>query len=296
MDAQNVQPWRQASVKASTQHGLITTGQLAACGIGRSGIEKGVAAGRLWRVHRGVFAVGHPAITRERRWLAAVLAGGEDAVLSHRPAGVLWRIYRGELARVEVTVPRRGTRSRPGIIFHASPLPADEVDVVDDIPLTSPSRTAVDLAHELDDPDRIHGMLRQLQYRSLFDLSSLRAANARRPSALLGEQLEDLSPTESPLEDAFRTKVIRRHGLPEPDYQAKIRGKRVDFRWAAARLTVEVYGNHHVNPAMLQTDAARDNDLGLAGDLVLRYLPADVHRRHARIAAQIREAIRTRHV
>jgi very-short-patch-repair endonuclease len=295
MDASSVQRWRMASEKAATQNGLITAPQLHGCGIGRSGIEKGVASGRLWRVHVGVYAVGHAAMSRERRWHAAVLAGGDGAVLSHRPAGILWRIYRGELARVEVTISRRGTRRRPGIVFHASPLPEDEVDVRQDIPVTSPSRTAVDLAHALDDPDRVHGMLREMQYRGLFDLDALEAANLRRPNAILTQVVADLSPTESPLEDAFRRKVIRRYELPEPEYQGRTEAGRVDFRWTKARLTVEVYGNHHVNPAMLQTDASRDNVLGLGGDLVLRYLPADIHRRHAQTAAQIRQALE-RHV
>lgn len=294
MDASGVQRWRSVAEKAATQHGVITSAQLHECGVGRSGIEKGVRSGRLWRVHVGVYAVGHPSLTREARWHAAVLACPGGA-LSHRPAGNAFRFYRGELARVEVTVPTGGTHRRPGILIHTSALPGDEVTEWEGIPITSPSRTVVDLAHEIDDPDRIHGMLREMQYRKRYDLEKLKRANARRPSALLGEILEDLSPTESPLEDAFRSKVIRRHAVREPDYQAKVEGMRVDFRWVEERLTVEVYGNHHVNPSMLQTDAARDNVLGLGGDLVLRYMPADLHRRHARTAAQIKQAL-NRHV
>ena len=294
MDVLDVQPWRAAAAVAARQHGLATTAQLRACGVGRGAVEKAVARGRLWRVHRGVYAVGHPSLSREGRWHAAVLAcpGG---VLSHRPAAVAWRVYRGEFGRVEVTVPVRGTHRRPGIIIHSSPLPEDEITEWEGIPITTPARTAVDLAHELRDHDAIHGVLRQLQYRGLFDAEEL-AAGQRAPAERAPHQvLHDLRPTESPLEDAFRSKVIRRHRVPEPDAQARIEGMRVDFRWTAARLTVEIYGNHHVNPAMLQTDAARDNVLGLAGDLVLRYMPADIHRRHARTAAQILRALETRH-
>ena len=88
---------------------------------------------------------------------------------------------------------------------------------------------------------------------------------------------------ESPLEDAFLTKVIRRYRIPAPDFQARIEGMRVDFRWTAARLTVEVYGNHHVNPSMLQTDAARDNVLGLGDQTGARHAPRIVHPGDARV-------------
>ncbi len=290
MGVKDVERWRSVAERAASQHGLITTAQLRACGVGKTSIERAVSAGRLWRVHRAVYAVGHPALTREAKWHAAVLAC-PGSVLSHRPAGVAFRVHRGEFARVEVTVPTGGTHRRPGVLIHTSPLPADEITTWEGIPITSPSRTAVDLAHELDDPDRVHGMLRQLQYRGLFNLAQLESANARRPCAVLTEVLNDLSPTDSPLEDAFRRKVVRRYRIREPDYQAKVAGMRVDLRWVAERLTVEVYGNHHVNPSMLQTDAARDNILGLEGDLVLRYMPADIHRRHARTAAQIQRAL-----
>ena len=206
MDVSGVQPWRRAAEVAARQHGIVTTSDLAACGIGRSGIEKGVKAGRLWRVHVGVYALGHPLLGREGRWHAAVVAC-RDGVLSHRPAGVAWRVYRGELSRVEVTVPRRGTYRRPGVLIHTiSTRPQDEITEWNGIPITTPSRTAVDLAHELRDHDLIHGMLRQLQYRRFFDAEKVAAANARRPNAVLTQVLADLRPTESPLEDAFRTR------------------------------------------------------------------------------------------
>ena len=285
--------WREVAATAATQHGVITTRQLRACGIAASSIQHAKRTGRLWPIHRGVYAVGQPALSREGRWGAAVLACAGSA-LSHRPAGVARRIYRGEIARVEVTVPTRGTHRRPGILIHSSPLPEDEVELHAGIRMTTPARTAVDLAHVLADHDRVHGMLREMQYRRLFDREALERANARRPSAILSLALADLRPTRSPLEDAFLTKVIRRHRLPEPECQAPMEGMHVDFRWASARLTVEVHGHNHVNPAMLRADALRDNALGLGGELVLRYLPADVHRHHRRTAEQIRRALAER--
>lgn len=293
MGSEHVERWRKVAEIAGRQHGVITTRQLKACGIVKGSIQKAKDSGRLWPLHRGVWAVGHAALSREGRWHAAVLASG--GALSHRSAGNVWRCYRWEPARIEVTVATGGTHSRPGILIHSSPLPEAEVIEWKGMLVTTPARTAVDLAHALTDEDRIHEMLREMQYRGLFDREAIERANLRRPSAVLTRVLTDLRPTRSPLEDAFKSKVIRRYGIPEPDHQGGVRGKRVDFRWTAARLTVEVYGNHHVNPSMLQTDAARDNDLGLAGELVLRYMPADIHRRHQRTAAQILEALHGRH-
>jgi predicted transcriptional regulator of viral defense system len=75
---------------ASVQHGVVTRGDLASLGFGRRQIERRAADGRLVRVHQGVYAVGHAALSREGRWMAAVLACGEGAVLSHRSAAVCW--------------------------------------------------------------------------------------------------------------------------------------------------------------------------------------------------------------
>ncbi len=74
---------------AQRQHGVVTLAQLAAVGIGPSGTRNRVAAGRLHRVHRGVFAVGHALLPGRGHWMAAVLACGPDAVLSHRSAAAL---------------------------------------------------------------------------------------------------------------------------------------------------------------------------------------------------------------
>ena len=120
------------------------------------------------------------------------------------------------------------------------------------------------MAHELDDPADVQWMLRQPQYRRLYDLSALELSLARRPHRVLNELLRDLAPTASPLETAFLTKVIRRHGLPEPECQVKLEGFTVDFYWPEYRLIVEVDGHNHALPAMQQADAVRDNRLLLA--------------------------------
>lgn len=280
---------------ARDQHGRITTAQLAACGIGKSGIERGVRAGRLHRVHHGVFALGHVAPDRLGDWHAATLAGGPDATLSVRCAATLMQIRDGVGPRIDVTIPPGSHRSRPGIEFHRARLLDVERGTWEGIPVTSPARTMVDLAHFLKDEDDVEWALRQLQFRGLFDRTALEISNVRRPSRVLTRFLDDLPRTASRLEVAFMSKVARRHRLPALECQAKVEGFTVDFFWPEARLVVEVDGRGHDQPSMRAADAARDNILHLAGHLVLRYRSADIHRRHERTAGQILQAWRKRH-
>jgi very-short-patch-repair endonuclease len=297
MGASLVARWRAVAEIAARQHGLVSTRQLHASGVGKGSIEKAHRSGRLWRIHRGVYAVGHPALSQEGKWLAAVLACGSGAALSHRSAASLWQIRSAELARVEVTVPREGTYRRPGTLIHTSPLPPGEVVHKRDIPVTSPARTAVDLAHALHDPDQVHRLLREMQFRRLFDTTALEVANHRRPSAVLSLTVADLRPTRSPHEDAFKSKVLRRYRIPDPEYNRLVQGFTVDCHWPRARLVVEIDGNNHINPAMLQADAFRNNVLQAAGVMVLHYTRTDIDRRHAQVAAQVLAALesRTRH-
>src|SRR3954452_22323676 len=141
---------RRVAAVAACQHGLITTHQLADLGIDRPGVWRRIRAGRLHRLHRGVFAVGHERISRRGRWLAAVLACGPGAVLSHRSAAALWGI-RPSRGLSEITVRSVGGRSnRPGILVHATrPLPPEATPRHDAIPLTSPARTVDDLRRVL---------------------------------------------------------------------------------------------------------------------------------------------------
>ncbi len=279
---------------AATQNGRITSRQLRARGFGNSSIESAVRLGHLHRVHRGVYAVGHVAPSPLGDWHAAVLAGGPGAVLSHRSAATLLRIRDGVGPRIDVTVPAGG-HARAGIAFHRSKLEPWEVTEVSHIPTTSPARTLVDLAHALDDPDAVEWAAREMQFRRLFDRRLLELANHRWPDRTVTRILESLAPTGSRLEVAFLSRVVRRHRLPEPQSQVRLEGFRVDFFWPQARLVVEVDGKAHDEPAMRQADAVRDNVLQLAGYVVLRYRWADVHRRDAQTARQIRRALADSH-
>jgi very-short-patch-repair endonuclease len=282
--------WLAVAEVARGQRGLITVAQLRACGISHSSIEKAVRSGRLHRLHQGVYAVGHRALVREDHWLAAVLACGADAVLSHRCAATGWGIRDGVGPLIDVTI-RSGGRRRPGITIHRCRLEPYELARHLDIPITSPARTMVDLAHELEDPDDVAWALRELQFRRLFDRTAVELSNRRRPNAVLTRLLADLPQVRSRLELAFLSRVVRRHGLPEPECQAAVEGFHVDFLWPNARLVVETDGSEHDFPSMRATDTARDAILQGAGHHVLRYRWSDVHRHDRRTARQILAAI-----
>jgi uncharacterized protein DUF559 len=105
-------------------------------------------------------------------------------------------------------------------------------------------------------------------------LPALELANRRRPSRRLTSVIDDLLPTDTPLEGLFVRAVIRRYDIPEPLCQRKVEGFRVDFHWPAARLVVETDGSQHADPLRMQADHIRDNVLQVAGELVLRYTKA----------------------
>ena len=164
---------------AERQHGIVARLQLLALGVGRGAIDHRLACGRLHLVHPGVYAVGHRVLSKAAWWMAAVLASGDGAVLSHRAAGARWGLRQSSGQRIEVTVPRR-RYSRPGIQPHVAQLPADEVTVVEGIPVTTPPRTLLDLAAVLP----LHALRRSVNEAEVLRLSdplSLADLLARHP-------------------------------------------------------------------------------------------------------------------
>ena len=164
---------------AGRQHGMVGRAQLLALGVGRGAIDHRLACGRLHLVHPGVYAVGHRVVSTEGRWMAAVLASGRTAVLSHRSAGARWGLRSNTRPRIEVTVPRR-RYARPGIQPHVAQLPADEITVVEGIPVTTPPRTLLDLAAVLA-PHTLRRAVDEAEMLRLSDSLSLADLVARHP-------------------------------------------------------------------------------------------------------------------
>ena len=270
---------------ATRQYGLVASHQL---GLGKAAVTRRVGAGRLHVVHKGVYAVGHLGLGREGRWLAAVLACGEGAALSHRSAAALWGIRDWELRRPEVTA--RTVKRHAGIASHRGRLLDADRALHLRIPVTSPSRTLVDLAHLLDEDDLVRA-LREAMWRRLYDRPALDDALARRPSVKLQRLLNAVDVTQSELEDRFLW-VCDRHRLPKPRTQHRIGARTYDFAWPEQRVVVETDGwRAHGTPHAFQADRTSSNALQLAGWLVLRFTREDLTRRARRVARDVRTAL-----
>jgi predicted transcriptional regulator of viral defense system len=132
------------------QHGVVTRAALLELGFGSRSIEHRVASGRLYLISPGVYAVGRPELTPRGRWMAAVLACGDNAVLSHRSAAELWGIGYEEPGRIDVSIRRKSKITRKGIKVRARPsLGASSFVIRFGIPVTHPIQTLIDLATEL---------------------------------------------------------------------------------------------------------------------------------------------------
>jgi very-short-patch-repair endonuclease len=289
---------------AERQYGVAARRQLERGGVTPKMIERRVASGQLVRLHRGVYALGHRHLRREAFWLAAVLAAGEGAALSHRDAAALHGLLApGGHRRVEVTTPRRTTSSDGIRVHRSSSLDASEVTTCHGIPVTSVARTLVDLAGTVS-AERLKKALEEAERANALDLEALErslAKTARRHGPghrTLSEALAQLRAhgaifTRSELEDRFLSLVVRRHALSTPVMNAWIGDMEVDALWREQRVVAELdgYASHFTRHAF-QRDRERSNDLQAKGYHVLRFTYADVTRTPARTAARIAEALR----
>lgn len=280
---------------ATRQHGVISRRQILALGLDPSFIERNVAARRLHRLHRGVYAVGHTRLTQRSYWLAAILACGESSFLSHRSAAALWCIAFLELGRIDVMTPGRGGRSRPGIATRRTRnLPPDERTEIDGIPVTTVPRTLLDLA-AIASPTQLRKAVAEADRLELLDVPSLtslcdsrsgcQGTAALRRIAL--EQRGPMSVTKSPPETDFLAACISR-GLPTPAVNVPLAGYEADFLWRDARLVVEIDSRgYHRSWAEQEHDRAKDADLQEAGLIVLRYSRNTLLAEEDRVFAQI---------
>ncbi len=260
---------------AERQHGVVTSAQLSGAGIDRDGIAWRVRTGRLHRLYRGVYAVGHRSLSWRGRWLAAVLAAGDGAVLSHASAAALWEYLRPLPGPVHVTVAAAVRRkSRPGLRIHRSrTLAPHHVTRRHGIAVTTPARTIEDIRGELDDR---------------------RVRRALRQAELAGHRVPHLSATKrtrSDLELLFLT-LCDEHGLPRPLVNHRVAGRLVDFFWPTQRLAVETDSwNYHRGSVAFEDDHARDLALRARGIAVRRYTGDQLEAAPEAVAADLREAL-----
>jgi len=265
-------------------------------GIGARAIQHRIAAGRLHRVHLGVYAVGHRALTANGHRMAAVLGCGPDAVLSHRDAAALWGLRRCGRIRTDVTVPRPAARSRPGIDVHrVKRLDPDDSTTRDGITVTTVARTLLDLADVLRASD-VQRAFEEAERQRLLDLSSLDALFARSRGRhglkTVRAILSDLGPvgeTRSDLEAAF-LRFCNDHGIAPPQCNVLVRGFVVDALWPEQRLIVELdgYAFHGTTRAAFERDRARDADLQGDGYRVARVTWRRLHDEPRALATSLR--------
>lgn len=287
---------------AARQHGVVARRQLAAAGLTRSMLKSRVASGQLLRLHRGVYAVGHDRLRREGWWMAAVLAVGPGAVLSHRDAAALHGLRPpGDHVRWEVTTSGRAASSDRIRVFRTRTLDAEDVATVDGIAVTSVARTLVDLAGSVP-RGQLAKALNEAERQGVFDLTAVEAAMARtarrngRGHAAMRRALAELRAigtpvTRSELEDRFLI-LLDDHRLPRPATNYGIEGMEVDACWPQRGLVVELDGwDAHATRRAFQQDRERSNDLTGAGWTVLRFTWADVTRRSDETAARVATAL-----
>jgi very-short-patch-repair endonuclease len=276
---------------AREQHGIVTTGQLLAAGLTSAAISKRVRSGKLYRVHQGVYSVGHDGLSEEELWMAAVLACGSGAVLSHGSAAVHWGLLRPLEGPIDVTVPtHNGRKRRRGVRIHRCPglggapfptsgsekRPPGLVTVRRRIPVTTVARTLEDLQRSELRPSLVRRAIRQAEF-------------LRLP---IGEIETD--GTRSDLERDF-LRLCRRYHVPRPEVNVPIGRVTVDFLWRHECLIVETdsYATHGGTIAF-EDDRARDMYLRRLGYVVHHFSERQLELEPAAVAEDVARALSSR--
>jgi len=286
---------RELAQLAERQHGALSRAQLIAAGLGPRTIRRRVEAARLHLVHRGVYAFGGEKLSRRGRWMAAVLACGEGALLSHRSGAALWGLARSHDGPVEISSPTG--RGRQGIAVHEAGVRREERAVVAGIPVTSVARTLFDLAEVLDEVE-LERTFEEADRLRLLDMRSIEKVcawghgrHALRPIRSLIDEAREPSWTRSDLEDRFQ-RLCRKHDLPPAQTNVSVLGYEADAYWPRAKLVVEVDGwSFHHHRAAFEHDRARDAAMQVAGYRVIRVTHRRLVREPETIAAQIRDLL-----
>ncbi len=273
---------------AARQHGLVTRNQLRSIGMSPGAIGHWASTGRLHRVHLGVFAVGHRALSDRARLLAAVMACGSGAALSHIHAALLWDLLppwrEVELTPTHVTVPRGSGRGRrPGIVIHRAALPATELRALDRIPICSAARTVLDCAEASSarDFERLVDQAITGDRVTRLELDAMASAHRTRRGAAAIRRLLDAaerfdSVTDSELEEEF-IRVVRGAGLPIPALGQRLAGMKVDAMWRAERVVAELDGYRwHRTRFRQDADRQREARVRQLGWIPLRYSATQV--------------------
>ena len=286
---------------AKRQHGVVARRQLLALGMSERAIEGRVGRGQLHQVFRGVFVFGPRRISRRGRWMAAVLAAGEGAVLSHRSAARLWRLFPPAAEVIDVICPPDRVVRRKGIVNHSFQLQDDEWLVRDGIPVTSPFRTIFDLAAVVRMRE-LERAFHEAEAREVTDRVSLPVLLERYPGRRGAKNLRALLEAGRPVgitrndfEEAF-VALVDRFGLPRPRMNADlaIRGRffEIDALWEQERVAVELDSRGiHGTRKKFESDRRRDRILVAEGWQTMRITWRQLQDEPEAIAGDLRLAL-----
>jgi hypothetical protein len=291
------------AVLASGQHGVVARRQLLQLGFSHDHIKRLRATSRLHDIHRGVYAVGHRVLTASGHRMAAVLACGPGALLSHRSAAALRGLRRSWLTYVEVTVPsKRGRIAGVRAYINGRIQPQDR-DTVDGIPCTSVALTLLNLAAVA--PRRaVEWACDQAEVTEVFDLAAIdellrrssRARGGPRLRAVLAEHAIGTTLTRPGLEELTLT-ACDDFAIPRPEVNVKLpcgngQAPEVDFLWRARRLVLETDGGRfHSTRSQIERDRRKEAILVCAGYRVLRATWLQVERDPRGVAAMVAAAL-----
>jgi hypothetical protein len=285
---------------AAAQHGVVSTRQLNELGYTASAIGRRLKAGRLHRIHRGVYSVGNPAVSPHGRCLAAVLASGEGALLSHGSAAWLWGIAPTCPRISQVTVPRRGHGRAAIRVHHVGTLVDADRSSVDGIAVTALPRTLLDLAAS-ERPRRLQKLVDRAKRLALLDLAAIDALLDRRPGAPGSPALRSaLALYRHEVFDRARSELlflqlVERAGIRQPALNTWVAGHVLDAYWDRERFAVEIDGwKAHGTRAAFEADRLRDEELKLAGIDVIRVTARRIEREPDRVAARLQALLARR--
>lgn len=288
----------------AVQHGAVSRAQLARLGFTRHEIAGMIRAGWLHRVHPAVYAVGRRSLGPRGRWMAAVLACGPGALLSHRSAAALHGIRRSSQEAIEVTVPSDRARALAGVrTYRCRRLASEDRTVVDGIPCASVALALLGLAavagrrqtERTCDEAEVQGLFDLPAAQDLLDRSAGRRGTATL-RAVLSEHVVGTTLTRSALEEMV-LELCRRADLPRPKVNEPLACRpgvwhTVDFFWPQQRVILEADGHrYHRTRRAVERDRGREMDLVIAGNRVLRTTWLQVERAPRRVAEMVRAAL-----
>jgi len=275
------------------QHGVVTRAQLLELGLTSAAIRHRRAKGRLYEIHRGVYVVGRNELDRHGELMAAALACGPRAQLSHRSAAELWRLRAPGKGPVDVSVPDDVIRHRPGISIHQRTHLRRRY--IHRIPVGDPVSVLIDLATCLPD-DEVEDAVNEADRLDLIRTHRLRPAldqEPKRPGVGRLKRILDaqtFSRAANALERRFLA-IVREAGLPVPATQRRLGRYRVDFFWPDLGFVVETDSLRHHRTAAEQTvDLGRDQAHARRGLRTLRFTHSQVFHRPDHVRAVLTDA------